>query len=232
MLKKCKISFVKSTNIVLQNFVIYQIALVLYGIFALVINYKYKFFPSVSVLRKLVFFGFSINTIICIGVIFICFSPKFSRYIINLIIKLGTKVKIVKNYDDLIEKCTKKLNDFHNSAKLFINKKSIFIKGLIYNILALTCYYSVAFFLLLGMSNNVSISLTNSIVTSAYVLIIGSFVPIPGGTGGIEYGFIKFFGNFLGGALLSALLIIWRFITYYLGMIVGGIAFSFYKGDE
>ena len=71
-----------------------------------------------------------------------------------------------------------------------------------------------------------------AIVASAYTLIIGSFVPIPGGTGGIEYGFLRFFGTFNTGATLSAILLIWRFITYYLGMILGGILFSTEKKGE
>ena len=62
------------------------------------------------------------------------------------------------------------------------------------------------------------------IVTSAYIMIIGSFVPIPGGTGGLEYGFVQFYGNFVSGSVLSAMMLVWRFITYYFGIIVGSIA--------
>ena len=71
-------------------------------------------------------------------------------------------------------------------------------------------------------SLNVGITITSS----AYVLLIGAFVPIPGGSGGIEYGFLSFFGNFLSKSRLSAVLLIWRFITYYMPMIIGAIAFN------
>ena len=64
------------------------------------------------------------------------------------------------------------------------------------------------------------------ICSSAYVLIMGSFVPIPGASGGIEYGYYKFFGNFIKGSLLKASLLIWRTISYYLPMIIGGILFN------
>ena len=65
-----------------------------------------------------------------------------------------------------------------------------------------------------------------SIVTSAYIMIIGSFVPIPGATGGLEYGFLQFYGNFVSGSKLKALMLVWRFITYYFGMIIGAIALN------
>ena len=73
------------------------------------------------------------------------------------------------------------------------------------------------------MGDFTSYNLFLSIVTSAYVMLIGSFVPIPGGSGGLEYGFVAFFGNFLVGAKLTAVMLIWRFITYYLGIIIGAI---------
>jgi uncharacterized protein (TIRG00374 family) len=57
-------------------------------------------------------------------------------------------------------------------------------------------------------------------------MLIGSFIPLPGGTGGVEYGFINFFGNFLSGAILKTLMLLWRFFTYYFGMFIGAITFN------
>ena len=57
-------------------------------------------------------------------------------------------------------------------------------------------------------------------------MTIGSFVPIPGGTGGIEYGFVFFYGHLVKGSVLNATMLVWRFITYYFGMIVGAITLT------
>ena len=83
-----------------------------------------------------------------------------------------------------------------------------------------------------GLHDFTSLTPMSAIVSSAYVLLMGSFVPIPGASGGIEYGFIKFFGNFMPVVLLNSLLLTWRFITYYLGMILGGVLFSTEKKGE
>ena len=61
--------------------------------------------------------------------------------------------------------------------------------------------------------------------------MIGNFVPIPGGSVGIEGAYLLFFEKFLPTAPLNASLIIWRGITYYFGIIVGGISLGFFKGD-
>ena len=76
------------------------------------------------------------------------------------------------------------------------------------------------------MSDFIGLNVMNTLTSSAYVLLIGAFVPIPGASGGIEYGFVKFFGNFLSNSMTNAVLLVWRFITYYFGMIIGMIAFN------
>ena len=93
----------------------------------------------------------------------------------------------------------------------------LFIEGVIINLISLTCLYIVPLFIVYSLHNYTSLNIADTLTSSAYVLIIGAFVPIPGASGGIEYGFLKFFGNFITGTNLSAILIIWRFITYYLG---------------
>lgn len=232
MLKKSNISLAKSTNIVMQDFMMYQVALVLYGIFAVIANYRFGFFESVPLLRRLVFLGFLINTLVCLMVVILCFSKKTSKKIFDLCFKILSKIKFIKNPNEVREKWNNRLLEFQESADLFMRNKSLFLKGTILNILALTSYYIIPFFIILGMRDTTNMSVLNVIVSSAYTLVIGSFVPIPGGTGGIEYGFLKFFGNVNNGSTLSAMLLMWRFITYYLGMIIGGVMFSFYRGDE
>jgi uncharacterized protein (TIRG00374 family) len=54
-------------------------------------------------------------------------------------------------------------------------------------------------------------------------MLIGSFVPMPGGTGGIEYVFLVFYGNFIKGSRLNAMMLVWRFISFYFGIVVGAI---------
>ena len=79
------------------------------------------------------------------------------------------------------------------------------------------------------MHDFTSMNMVEVVTASAYVYVIGGFVPIPGASGGIEYAFTQFFGNFMIESKLSALLLLWRTITYYFGMIVGALLFNFEK---
>ena len=55
---------------------------------------------------------------------------------------------------------------------------------------------------------------------------MASFIPIPGSSGGIEYGFITLFAGFAVSAELNASLLIFRALTYYVLVIIGGFLFA------
>lgn len=232
MLKKSGVRIASATNIIVQDFIMYQLALIVIGIFALFINWYYHLFTVSIVLKYLIILGFIINILVGLGLIFISFSKKFNSFIGNIIIKFCLKLKIIKNKDNVIAKWEDKLTEFHTSAKLFKKKKLLFFKCFLYYLLALIIFYVIPFFVFFSFDSSLSISIPEIITASAFVLIIGNFVPIPGGSGGIEYGFLKFFEVFVSNSILLSALIVWRFITYYLGIIVGGISLGFFRGDD
>ena len=127
------------------------------------------------------------------------------------------------------ERVKKAFNDFHDGFIELKKRKSLFVVGIILNVLSLWCLYIVPLFVLYSMGHFNDVTPTVAITASAYVYIIGAFVPIPGASGGIEYGFTQFFGVYVGLDIISAVLLLWRFITYYLGVILGALAFSLEK---
>lgn len=232
MLKESGIKTTHSTNIILQNFILYQMALIFMGFIAVILNYSLNLFPQVDLLRKLIILGFGINSLVGIALLFISFSKKFNKEIIFKIIDILSKFKIIKNKKAKQEKWSKLLLEFHDSAELFRNNKKIFIKGFVYHFIGLLFFYIVPIFVVFSLKDYHSLNIINTLTSSAYVLIMGSFVPIPGGSGGIEYGYMAFFGTFLSESILSTSLLLWRFITYYLGILIGGIMLNFYKGGH
>lgn len=223
-LKKCGISIASSTGLVVENFIVYQIALVFLGIVAVISNYFLHIFKEVELLRKLVAIGFIINFAVIVVMFVVAFAKKISKKLINFGISILTKLKLVKNREKKLKEWEISINQFHESATILLKNKKIFIKAILLELLSLTCLYTIPLIIFYSMGLYTSITFFESIVASAYVMLMGSFVPIPGGTGGLEYGFIAFFSTFISGGVLSAIMLIWRFITYYFGLIVGSIA--------
>lgn len=236
MLKQDGIRLTKATNIIIQNFIIYQAALVLFGIIAIITNYCLKIFTEVTLLKQLVTVGFLINTLVMVGLIVISFSSKFNHFIISKGISILSKLKLIKNKEEKQEKWREKVDDFHEGAEYLKNNKLLCLRAFIYNIIYLGLTYVMPYFVILAFAETVPAGVTpiKVICASAYVLIMGSFVPIPGASGGIEFGYFKFFGNFIKGSILKASLLLWRTISYYLPMIIGGILFSINtkRGDQ
>lgn len=229
-LHKEGIPITKSTNITLQNFIIYQIALVIVGIFALIYNNIFNIIPSDNFIKKLVVLGFTINLLVLIASFTLSFGKRIQNFITEKGIHLLSKINIIKNEEKIQKKLKEYLTKFHKNAIQLRKNKRIVLSLILLNIIGLCIMYSMPYILAKGM--NIELSLINTIVATAYVMIIGSFVPIPGGTGGIEYGFIFFYNYLITGSLANALMLIWRFISYYLGMILGAIALSLYRKKE
>lgn len=226
MLNKSGIKLTDSTNIIIQNFIVYQIPLVFLGIIAILSNHYGHFFKEVGLLKYLVTLGFIINTLVIIGLFIIAFAKKTNKRIMHVIIRLLGKLHIIKNDEQKRNDFDHYINQFHQGAKQLFQNRKQFILSILYNLIALICLYLIPLALLFAMGDYFSLNIFQTITTSAYVMLIGSFVPIPGGTGGLEYGFIAFFGNFIIGSKLNAVMLLWRAITYYFGLIVGSIAFN------
>lgn len=229
-LKKDKIKIADSTNIIIDCFITYQIALVLLGIVALTSNYYFNIFSNNGLLTKLITLGFIVNTFVIIMLFILTFTTKMSKFLVNIIIKLLSKTKIVKNKEKTIIDFERYLREFHEGAKILLKNKKQFFGCIFLQLMSLISLYLVPFALICGI--DIQINSLIVIMSSAYVMLIGSFVPIPGGTGGLEYGFIVFFSNFVLGSKVNAIMLLWRFITYYFGMIVGAISLSFGKKEN
>lgn len=232
MLTKHGISANKGTMIVLQNFIFYQVALVIFGLFAIIYNFIFHIFPKVVFLRRLVLIGFIINTLIAVIIFMISLSKKFTTTCMKWIVNFLYKVKIIKDKTKIESNLKNRLEEFHSSANELRKRNGLFCLGVIFNIISLACLYATPLFIVYSMHDYNSLNFFECLTSSAYVLLIGSFVPIPGASGGIEYGFLTFFGNFLTSSVSSAVMLIWRFVTYYFGMIIGAIALNFDKGDD
>ncbi|MFV0249703.1 MAG: YbhN family protein [Bacilli bacterium] len=231
-LKKSNLKMVEATNVTIQNFIIYQIALVLLGLYAIISNYIFKQIPNNNILNELAFIGFFINSLVIIFLFVISFAKKTNRYLLKKIIKLLVKIKIIKNEKEFNDKFENNLNEFHIGAELLLKNKWKFITLIICQIVSLISIYLIPLSILYGMGDYTSYNSVICIILTAYVVLIGSFIPMPGGTGGIEYAFVVFFGYFITGAKLSSVMLIWRFITYYFGIIIGAILLNFRKEEK
>ena len=235
MLKKSGVKVAQATNIIVQEFIMYQIALVMMGVVCLILNFAFNICHVSPFLANLIFLGFVINIAIGLICIFVSFSKKFSKFIVKISLKIGTKLRLIKNVERTTELWNEKVEEYNESGTMLKENKKLFFTCVLINFAALFIFYLIPLFVFLSLGHSVGI--LEVLVSSAFILLVGNFVPIPGGSGGIEFAFLEFFNNSLPAmdeksAVLKSALIIWRGITYFLGIIVGGVALGLFKGDE
>ena len=230
-LKKSKLKITESTNVSIVNFIVYQIALVLLGIIAIVYNHHFVLLKENDLLKNLVVIGFLVNFIVIVALFLLTCTKKINKILMKFIIKVLNKIHLVKNKDEKIKQFNEYLNEFHQGAKILLHDKKLFIKLIFVHFIGLISSYLIPLTLAyaMGMSSYTGIE---AIVLSSYVMLIGAFVPIPGGTGGLEYGFMTFYGSFIKGSKLNAIMLLWRFITYYFAMILGAILLGIRKKEK
>lgn len=225
LLKKDGMRITDSTNSMIKDFIAYQSALIIVGIIAIILNIKLNIFSANNYLAVLVLLGFVINVIVLSVLLFITFAKKSGTALATKTINFLFKFKIVRNRFSK-ENLLSGLRHFYELGKK-VNKKTLF-KGIIFHMLHLIILYMVpiVIFYSIGVSN---INVIESISCTAFVMLIGNFIPIPGATGGIEYSFIQFFGHIITGPALYSGMLLWRFVTYILGIIVGAMVLMFKK---
>lgn len=226
-LSKNNIKISDATNISIECFIVYQIALVSLGIISIISNTIFKIITE-TFLKHLISIGFIINFLVIVALFWITLSKKTDKKVIEFFINLLTKIKIIKNSEKIKEKINNYLNEFNNGTKILLKNKIKFLVMIIISFFGLISLYLVPLALFYGIGNY-SINGLTCVIIMSYVMLIGSFVPIPGGTGGLEYGFITFFGSVFKSKKLNAIMLLWRFITYYFGMILGAIIINFQK---
>lgn len=228
LLNKQGVKISESTNALLQNFLAYQLSLITLGTSAIIINYFLDIIPNTSLLRHIVIIGFIVNVLVLFLILYLGKAKSINTKMFNKILNFIFSFKFIKNREELKEKATKKIDEFYESSNYFKNNKHIFIKSYLYNLVSLIVLYIVPMFIFYSIRIN-NVNVIDSIICSSYTYFVGSFVPIPGGTGGLEYGFLEFFRVFASSTLISTCMILWRFITYYLPMILGAISLMFVK---
>jgi uncharacterized protein (TIRG00374 family) len=224
-----KIKLTDATSIVVGNYLIYEIALISLSIICYIINLVFNIVNFTPVLMVMFWVGLIFNSIIFLFTYIIGSSKIISKGTSSIVASILAKLKIIKDTKKVTSNLENTWDKIYNSFKCLKNNKTIIIKCFILQFTGICITFTSVYFIFnaLNLSNN--INLLECIVTSTFAFISGSFIPIPGGTGSVEYVFFQFFGYFIVGASLKSILLIWRFVTFIFPVLFGGILFNLQK---
>lgn len=117
-----------------------------------------------------------------------------------------------------------KIDNFYEESIRLKGNWKLLLKISLLTLVQLSFYYVIPYFVLLAL--NVSHAQVLLVITlHILIVMVISLFPIPGGSGGAEYSFSMIFSTFIANSSKLVLaMLLWRFVTYYFGMILGMIA--------
>lgn len=177
---------------------------------------------------------FTIGMIIQISLSMVFFLLIFSK---SLIYKLKDKAFIVlkklkiKNLDNIEIKADNIIKEYKKGSTWIYNNPKIFIKIIPVVLLHISLYYSVGYFISRSFGIN-NLGLKEMIAYQGVYINTFESLPLPGGVGLAETGFLKIFSGVYNKALIPSAMILTRGITYYGFLAFGGIMTLLTKGKK
>ena len=226
IMNKENIKVADGANYTVQMFLVYQIALVIIQTISVFLIIKWGHSSDNLFITTLGIIGLGIDIGIVAVLFILSYSKKLKKFIMNFTINLLSVLKIIKNKEETLEKWENNIKEFHNNSSILLKNKKSFILSIIYHFIALISLYLVPLVILFATGDYTSFNAIECIVTVSCIMMIGDLFPIPGGSGGIEYGFTILFSIYITGSSLAVILIAWRFVTYYLTILLGLISFN------
>ena len=240
LFKKQGFGISNGIGVVLIYFILYKFALLSFAIFAFIYNFKELNIlvdQSKYNLLFILIIGFIIIALLSIFIILVTYLPFFTR-LFHKIINLLYKIKLIKKVENAhITLDEKIIHIKDNINRIFKNWKILiilillmFIRFFVLYAIPFVCFYAIN-------CDLGSKYFLDSMSLASYSSIISGIFPAPGGSVGVELAYTYLYKGFFAtklntldvDATIKSSLLLWRTITFYLGLILGAIVVLVYK---
>lgn len=213
----------RASSVLLMKFVVYQFMVLINFVLTMIVGFN-RIASHVGPLAWFIVFGMVIHLVVIVGLLLVMYYYRFTKRLVNLLlIPVGWVMGQAKR-EALEVQMARKIDTFYEESLHLKREKSKVIKACVLTLVQLLLYYSVPYFVLLSL-HVTHVDVISVMVLHVMIVMIVSLFPIPGGAGGAEYSFKMIFATFMTSqSRLVLAMMLWRFLTYYLGMIAGIIA--------
>lgn len=223
IMKKQGIKVSDSASVLWADFIIYQTTMMIYTTILFLLRYAH--YRSQSGWFRIILIGYLINLLVIVILYTIALFPKLYIKLTNKLAKFMSHFKFIKDPDHLVESWTIQVTQFTKEAKTLSKDKRRIIICVLINTIRLTLLYSLPFVVAKALHIQIQWNqLLDVIALSSFVVMANSFIPIPGASGGTEVVFSLLFQGMMQ-SLTGAVMILWRFSTYHVVIIIGALVF-------
>ncbi len=170
--------------------------------------------------RWALYIGFALNFAAIPLILLVALHRPMVQAIITFLIRLGAKMHLLKHPEDKIVRVSAGLDVYHASILRLANHPGQIVGMMLLSGLSILGLMSVplSVYHAFGMSGTPWYRL---LAVSFMLFISASYTPLPGASGAQEGGFLVFFRGMFAQGTIGLALLVWRFFTYYLFLLVG-----------
>ncbi len=205
-----------------SNLVLYTISIVLIGGITFICA-PGLFLGLTSLSKILIVVGYIIMTLLAGFFILILFKGNIVYAVLSGIIKLLTKMKIIKNPDKINEKLSDSLKQYQVCAELVFKKKRAICVAFVFNFLQRASQITVTALAYLAVGGEWE-NAAQAWFAQAYAVIGSNMVPIPGAMGVSDYLLLNGLETFVSSENAVKLELLSRAMSFYSMIAICGIA--------
>lgn len=172
--------------------------------------------------------GFVLVLALVVALSYILVRPDATRVVLSRLLLQGPVGRVLgrgarrDKTEGLIERVYSSVHQFSESiAHLWREQKGVLFLSLLLTVLYWMCYLSVVPIVLRGLGLRVGV--VSAIIPQLIFNLFQAFIPTPGGSGGAELGFASMYAAMVPKSSLATFILMWRFLTFYLSLFVGGV---------
>ncbi len=210
-----------STSIPMFGMISIQIAFIIIAVICFLFGGVTSDYPALIITAWIGLLFYAFWPVMVAG---ISFFPKTTIGFIKWIVKVLAKIKIVKNREKALEKVESEVWEYANSVKMILKSRGLFLKTILLSLIFNSLIASIPFFVLTAFGGDVNF--WSCFGTTIAVMSAIYFIPTPGNAGAAEGTFFLVFSALSSGYVFWAMLI-WRFFSYYIYIIMGPIIYFF-----
>ncbi len=217
-LSKAGLTVGDASAIQLTRFFVYQSAVTIFGATMLLVKFRYfkGMFGNVTLIAAL---AFCVHLGIMLMLVGLIFFPNLIRRIARFGVRLlSERLRVIKDPQAILDSVEGQIDQYDASVHAAVRHVGVMTSAIVITTLQLIAIYSIPHCVLRALGVVETDAFTD-VAAAAFVQLILTAVPLPGGTGGAEGGFALFFGPSLGD-LTATGVILWRLISFYLPVLV------------
>ncbi|NLK87268.1 MAG: flippase-like domain-containing protein [Clostridiaceae bacterium] len=211
---------VAASIFVVKSF-IHQTIIVVYGIVAYIF-YGGIFASRIPEFNYFFISGLALNTAFMVFVILLLYKGHLAKRILMFFTRLISKIKFIKNASKLERRVESEIESFRGGALIIKKDRRLLVGLTVLQALQFTFLFLITYFIHLAVES-FRVSPVEVIASQSMVVLLSLIVPTPGGTGGVEGLSYMFYGMFFTKGFIIPVILIYRLLSYYPSVIVGGL---------